>query len=162
MKMNTNEFWIEDQLSKHIPHLSFGVSVDRPFRNYTDERTGLQILITVENPLSGDIPDCFIEPAYDNNPYPEDFALFTFQRLRSRAENLFFNPVPLEMLFTPALKPQVLVTVDGLEAICPDDNCGYSYVTSVGEITDTTLSGTTLTVTGSDLDHVQDCVIGGS
>jgi len=66
------------------------------------------------------------------------------------------------MLFTPALKPQVLVTVDGLEALCPDDNCGYSYIASVGQITEVTQNVDILTITGTDLDHVHTCVAGGS
>jgi len=75
LKLNLNEFWIEDALSKNIPHLSFGVSVFRPVRKYTNENTGLQIVITVERKFGGNIPDCYIEPADEgNNPYPADFA----------------------------------------------------------------------------------------
>ena len=93
--------------------------------------------------------------------YPENLADVRSSRLRDRGVNRWFDPVPLEMLFTPAQAPQVLVKVDGLEAVCPAGNCGYTYVAPVGGLTGASLSGSTLTVDGTELDHVQECVTNG-
>ena len=62
-----------------------------------------------------------------------------------------FEPVPLSMLYTDAQKPQVMVNVNGIEGVCPDFNCDYVYVDTNALITGQTLSGDTLTITGSNL-----------
>lgn len=38
---------------------------------------------------------------------------------RSAGNNLMFEPVPLEMLYHDAAKPQVLITVNKIEGVCP-------------------------------------------
>lgn len=65
--------------------------------------------------------------------------------------NLMFEPVPLEMMRTYAEAPQIEVLVDGIVALCPNFNCDFAYVDTVGEITGMTLSGTSVTITGTDL-----------
>jgi hypothetical protein len=39
-----------------------------------------------------------------------------------------FEPVSLEFMRTDALNPQIMVKVDGLEALCMQVNCDYEYV----------------------------------
>jgi hypothetical protein len=65
--------------------------------------------------------------------------------------NLFFDPVPLEFLRAPAAAPQVLVTVEGIDALCASLSCDYSYIAPVGEITEQTLSGFSVTIRGTEL-----------
>jgi hypothetical protein len=67
------------------------------------------------------------------------------------------------MLYTPAEVPQVTVRVNGLPAVCPKNNCGYSYI-EAGEqsITQISLSGTDLTIEGSDFNQQQSCNSGAS
>jgi hypothetical protein len=67
---------------------------------------------------------------------------------------IFYEPVPYEFMYTPELKPQVIVSVEGLEAACDSLNCGYTYIQPTAQITDFSLSGTTLTITGTDLPSV--------
>lgn len=55
------------------------------------------------------------------------------------------------MLHTEAYEPQVLVTVNGIEAVCPDQNCGFKYISPAGEITSQSLDGLTLTIHGDRL-----------
>jgi hypothetical protein len=38
--------------------------------------------------------------------------------------------VPLEMLHSDAQTPQILVTIDGMSALCLDMNCDYAYTAS--------------------------------
>jgi hypothetical protein len=65
---------------------------------------------------------------------------------------LVFEPIPMEMLYTPAYKPQVLVKVNGLAAVCPARNCGYSYVEATsGTITNVQLNGNKVTINAQDL-----------
>jgi len=44
---------------------------------------------------------------------------------------LFYEPVPFEFLHTAETQPQVIITVDGLEAVCDSLNCSYKYVAPV-------------------------------
>jgi len=54
---------------------------------------------------------------------------------RSYGTNLIFEPIPLEMLYASAEKPQVLIKVNGLEGVCPLFNCDYVYTQPTSEIT---------------------------
>jgi hypothetical protein len=51
--------------------------------------------------------------------------------IENYGESLMFEPIPLEFLSTAASLPQVLVTVDGIQALCPQLNCYYSFVTEL-------------------------------
>jgi hypothetical protein len=58
-----------------------------------------------------------------------------------------FEPIPMEMLYTPAKNPQVIVKVNGIPAVCPAQNCDYSYVAATsGTITDVQLNGNKVTI----------------
>ena len=39
-----------------------------------------------------------------------------------------FEPIHIEFLSSDAQSPQVLVTVDGMVALCASLNCDYEYV----------------------------------
>jgi len=45
----------------------------------------------------------------------------------------------------------VIITVDGLEAVCDSLNCSYNYVAPVAKITGFTLSGTQMTIVGTGI-----------
>lgn len=64
------------------------------------------------------------------------------------SQNLFYEPVPFDFLYTAETQPQVIVSVNGIEAICSKLNCNYNYVAANASITGFSLSGTTLTITG--------------
>lgn len=55
------------------------------------------------------------------------------------------------MLETYEEKPQMLVEIDDMPAVCHSMDCGFTHIPAVGSITSFTLSGSTLTVTGTDL-----------
>lgn len=64
-----------------------------------------------------------------------------------------FEPIPLEFLRTDAQTPQILVTVDGTQAICSGLNCDYTLAVPVEEATTQvyTAGSETLTISGSSL-----------
>jgi len=64
---------------------------------------------------------------------------------------LFYEPVPFEFLHTAETSPQVIVTVDGIEAVCASLNCSYKYVPPVTKITNFTLDGNSMTLVGAGL-----------
>ena len=65
--------------------------------------------------------------------------------------NLLFEPVPMEFIRSYATQPQVIVKVNGLEALCVDLNCDYAYIDVTSEVTGQTLVGDQLTLTGTAL-----------
>ena len=75
----------------------------------------------------GDVPECkFVSSS--TVPLVADDIQYGSQTIREWGENLFFEPIPLEMLYTNAERPQIRVKIDGLDAVCPGMNCDYMYV----------------------------------
>jgi len=109
-------------------------------------------LIAVFNGFKENPPLCTLEndtttPTVGNN------IRFVSEVLRPYGQSLMFEPVGLEFLYSDAQKPQVLVDVDGLPALCLNLNCDYSYIAASAEITAQTFDASTLqlTVTGTSL-----------
>jgi len=50
-------------------------------------------------------------------------------------KNLWYEPVPFEMIKTYETEPQVIVTVNDMPAVCKNLTCDFTYTASVGEIT---------------------------
>ena len=42
--------------------------------------------------------------------------------------SIFYEPVPFEFLYTNETSPQVIVSVDGIEAVCDSLECNYNYI----------------------------------
>jgi len=79
-------------------------------------------------------------------------------------ENLFYEPIPFEMLRTYETEPQVLVTVGEHPAVCHNLSCNFTYTIPVGEVTAYTfdssskvlvLNGIDLPANVSDIRHVE-------
>lgn len=64
---------------------------------------------------------------------------------------IFYEPVPFEFLYTEESDPQVIVHVDGVEAVCHSLDCGYRYKEPSSIITNVELDGNTLSITGTNL-----------
>lgn len=59
--------------------------------------------------------------------FGSDTAVFENEFVRHYGSGLMFEPVGLEFMYTNALAPQVMVKIDGLEALCKNVNCDYAY-----------------------------------
>ena len=46
-----------------------------------------------------------------------------------------FEPIPLEFIYTDAQKPQVMISVNGIDGVCPEFNCDYTYINTTALIT---------------------------
>ena len=55
------------------------------------------------------------------------------------------------MLYADAQKPQVMIKVNGIDGVCPSFNCDYLYTSTSAVVTGQSLSGSTLTITGTGL-----------
>jgi len=67
--------------------------------------------------------------------------------------NLLYEPIPFEMLRTYETKPQLVVSVDGLPAVCQNVDCDFTYAATVGEVTEVAFDEPSglVTITGTDL-----------
>ena len=129
---------------------SFGGSdVDNfKFRNFENGRNFAIIFTELEfNP-----PLCTIA-SDTTTPITGDNPVFLSEVVRKYGESLMFEPIGLDFLSTSAQTPQVLVSVDGIAALCPDLNCNYSYISSTASITAQSYDKVTkvLTITGTSL-----------
>ena len=133
-----------------IPHLQFKLMVGTAYKN--DYRcNGLDFVITFQD-LHADPNQCEIRSG-TTTPLSGGVNL-TYESTTTRpyGNNLMFEPVPLEMLYHDATKPQVLVKVNNIEGLCPDFNCDYVYGTAPSEITAQALAnGKDITITGTSL-----------
>jgi len=73
--------------------------------------------------------------------------------VRNYTTNLFYDPIPMEMLKTYETKPQLIVEVGGLPAACHNLSCDFSYIPNVGSVTafEFTESTKKLVIQGTDL-----------
>jgi len=62
---------------------------------------------------------------------------------------IFYEPIPMDFLYTNETKPQIVMTMDGLPAACGSLLCDYNYIPPIPQIIDFSLSGTTLTIDGT-------------
>lgn len=60
---------------------------------------------------------------------------FIAQTVTPYGSNLFYEPIPFEMLKTYETKPQVIVNVNGLPAVCHNLTCDFTYTAAVGQVT---------------------------
>ena len=84
-------------------------------------------------------------------PIDGNEVTFAQSTITNFGNTLFYEPIPFEWLYTAETSPQVMVTVDGLPAICSEYKCGYTYTPASALITGFSLSGLTLTITGTNL-----------
>mmetsp|Transcript_33613 Transcript_33613/g.44334 ORF Transcript_33613/g.44334 Transcript_33613/m.44334 type:complete len:308 (-) Transcript_33613:8160-9083(-) len=137
-----------------IPHLQLKVYVhDNGKYSYRDN--GLSFVMIFQD-LHSDPAQCSIKTG--TNTALTGGASLTYDSKTTRAygKNLMFEPVPLEMLYHDADKPQVMIKVKGIEGLCPGFNCDYLYAAAPSEITaqalasekEITITGTSLPTTG--------------
>jgi len=94
-----------------------------------------------------------IEPDTDDPLLGTDLQ-YTGETVVPFNKNLLFYPIPFDMLETFEEKPQMLVTVGGLPAVCHNVTCDFVHIASVGEVTGFSYddaSNRTLTITGTNL-----------
>jgi hypothetical protein len=91
-----------------------------------------------------EVPLCHIQSSEDD-PLDGDMSMRpNVTVIQTYAESLFFSTIPLEMVYTDSLTPQVLITVDGMPALCLDLNCDYTFIESESLVESQSLSDDSL------------------
>ena len=132
----------------YIPQAQYKVHVFNGY-HYDYRENGLRAAVVWQD-YHGNPPDCYIENSTEN-PMTGDNVTFNTTIIREYGKNLMFEPIPLEFIHTDVDKPQVGIKVNGIDGVCPAFNCGYLYGDPTGQITAQTVSGSSVTVTGTSL-----------
>lgn len=113
---------------------SVGVNYMVEFTGMSEEPPALKIVSDTDSPLTG------------NNIVVKSEVVVPF------GTNLFYEPIPFEMIKTYETKPQVIVNVGDMPAVCKNLTCDFTYTTPVGEITEFTYTKASkvLVITGTD------------
>lgn len=80
----------------------------------------------------GDVPQCEIRSSESTPITGNDVIEFNSITYREYGKNLMFEPVPLEFLYTDASQPQVIISVNGIDGVCPEFNCDFLYIEPTG------------------------------
>lgn len=121
--------------SMEYPFRDNGIGLYVRFANSNGPKTQMQILPGVDDPLTGEELE------------------FRSIKVVPASDNLYYDVVPFEMLRTVETKPQVIMTIDGLPAVCHNLTCDFTYVEPKGEVTGFNYINTTreLQIFGVDL-----------
>ena len=65
--------------------------------------------------------------------------------------NIFYDFIPFDYLYTDEAGPQVIVEVNDLPALCKNLECGYTYEEPTSELTSMTVTDSSVTMTGTSL-----------
>jgi len=102
---------IERDLEANIPFLYYKTQVRHlyDFGYYENGRT----LAIIFSDLEEDVEQCTIQSGV-NDPIQGATPVFESTTLRQYGDGLYFEAVPLEMLFSDVTSPQVEITVNGI------------------------------------------------
>jgi hypothetical protein len=99
-----------------------------------------------------------------SDPLTGDNITFTNSTVQPYGTNLFYKTIPFEYLKTFEDRPQLIVSVNDLPAVCHNLNCNYTYVEPTGKKVNSftydantqilTLVGTDLPTTIASIQHI--------
>ena len=137
-------------LSWEIPHLMLKTHIYNTGK-YAYRENGMEFAIVFQD-LHDDPKQCEIRSGATTKLEGGKTIAYKNTTPRPYGENIMFEPVPLEMLYHDADKPQVMVKVKGLEGICSGFNCDFEYKAATSEITAQALANDKeITITGTGL-----------
>ena len=127
-----------DELRNDCPYRENCIKFRIRFSGLNDNPGQYMIESGTDTPLTGD----------DQQPITYDGkTLFEF------GSSIFYNAVPFEMLRQYVEKPQVIMQVGTLPAVCHNNNCGFNFIEPTAKITSFTYNPATkaLNIQGTDL-----------
>jgi hypothetical protein len=146
LRMGAYEKELTWALQQDIPHLAFKASLQSTGK-YAPRDNRLEYMLVFHDVLE-DPEECLIKSGTES-PLTGNLEIKT-TTVRPYGQNLMFEPVPLEMMYHDAQKPQVMVKVNNIEGLCPEFNCDYLYTQATSEITAQSLTnGKEVTIEGT-------------
>ena len=71
--------------------------------------------------------------------------------LQTYGPSIFYPVIPFEMVYTNEVAPQVVVSIDGLPAVCAGMQCDYIYEEPTSLVTSMIVDALEVTIVGSGL-----------
>jgi len=150
MKWNTHEIWFDVHIMNNCTGLYDRIETwDAYPYSYKENGRGNYIYFKGINEDPGQFE---IVSDWDT-PLDGDNITFVSNTTQEYGTNLFYDPVPFEMLKTYDTIPQIVVTVNDLPVICHNITCGFNITEPVGEVASFTFDTATnkLTLVGTEM-----------
>lgn len=147
--MDASAHTIQRHISEHCPKMRNRIFVNGYDNPYPNHNLGKQFYIEFRS--YNEDPGQYEIVSAEENPLIGTNIQFNAETIQPFGKNLLFYPIPFEMLETYEEKPQMLVEIDHMPAVCHSMDCGFTHIPAVGMITGFTVAGSRLTVTGTDL-----------
>jgi hypothetical protein len=152
---------VEKVIHRTIPFLIDNVEVLEDGR-FDNPGNGISYYLHFHD-LHYEVPLCTIQPEADAEwPLTGNTDMAdNSTKIRTYGHSLFFPVVPLEFLYADAQTPQIMITVDGMQALCLDLNCDYVHTVVNSTITAQSLnvSDGILTITGTNIPNATTDII---
>jgi len=150
MDYNIHAMWAEERVFSGCSQV-FNKLTFTEGHKYGYKENGVSFYVDFGG-LNYDVKELEVVPS-DTQPITGTNLTFNVTSLRKYSTNLFYGPIPFEMLKTYETKPQLTVEVNGLPAACHNLSCDFSYIANVGEVTAFQFTEATkkLVITGTDL-----------
>jgi hypothetical protein len=151
IKYSTSENWIANEIMYNCDGLYDRIEVLNSYRQ-PYRQNGVDIFIRFLG--VNEDPGQFEIMSADDEPLDGGNVTFESLTVQPYSTNIFYEPIPFEMLKTFETKPQLIVSVDGLPAVCHNLTCDYTYTVPVGEVTSFTFddASSSLVLTGTGFD----------
>ena len=140
---------IRQQLEADCSFLNGKIVVTKLQTTYATDTIGFEYEIFFEG-MSGSV-DQFRVVSSQDDPIVGTDLVYEQSEERPFGASLKWDVIPSEYFFTKHDAPQVMVSVDGMPALCTGLHCDYTYVVGPETITAFTVAGIQVTITGTDL-----------
>lgn len=148
------EWWrgerdIERYLSEDIPFLASRVYVRGIWTENGYFQNARKFAIQFLG-IHQDMPQCFLSSG-QTDPLEGANPVLLARTTMEYGQSLLFEPIPMEMLYTAATRPQILVEVDGVPAACKNVNCDYLYIAETSSVDSMSIFGNDITIQATNL-----------
>jgi len=121
--LHIDGFWIKRQIENHCYQLRDKLEVHLSNKDVTNQYAGRGFYIGFKG--YNDDPGQFSVVSDEEQPLVGKDLKFHAETVLPYGTNLFFEPIPFEMLKTYETKPQLIVSVNGLPAVCHSLKCDF-------------------------------------
>lgn len=165
---------VQNNLSNYIPFVADKVSVMEGYTCKHQYRQNCISLVLNFHGVTGDVAQCQLMPIEAADMLngetelvgdPLSTLVIDNATIRQGGANLMFEPVPLEMIRENSQTPFIDAKISGLQALCKNRNCGFTYVAPTAEITGASYDAGTRTITidgtglATSVDQIREIVL---
>lgn len=121
-----------------MPSFAYSLRALSLTTEYAYRENGVQFIVEFDN-IGAQIPDCVMLDS-DTQPITGNSPIFQVTTIQDFGVNRSWEVIPFDYLWAETTDPQIQVTIDGIEGICPTLDCHYAYVSDDEELAITSQS----------------------